>query len=436
MNKNDLLLFHEKQMDRIRINQAVLNEQGYVKGYRDVYPDIYDRIHKKKGIAYARGNVSIKLMTILYDTVIVYIPPLPKKQLELRFCLNGWDELITLCQQEIIIPIIGKAELYTAPHFDDLFTKLPSGPYSLWARGLGLLDIFGMSNALERAKEVMPIDAIANDKVVHKMWEKKYRNNNEDFIKKRIKDDVAVQYADLCIFGCKNEIESYLMLPPSEVYQKLNLLNEIRTYPVLFGLESQANFDYSKLARISTMPIRPQFNIPQALPENELGILYRGIGIDIDNVSVNEIIAYHNDGMGRKLRSALSYFNDYCNAKIGRSEQMDLSQVYGRAEAFQKQLKEAIADLNSNNYYLKLDRLEKTITKFLRIGTVAIGTIIATHPNSSEALSVASIIACGASIIEVIPETLSSELVRLVAQGTHSKFIANMWYARKNVNEK
>lgn len=435
MKKNDLLLFHEKQMDMIKQNQATLNAQGYVKGYRDVYPDIYERVHSQKGVAYVRGNVSIKLMAILYDTVIVYIPPLSQKQLELRFYLKDWNELIALCQHGIVIPIIGRAEQYTASHFDDLFNKLPSGPYSLWARGLGLLDIFGMSNTLEIAKDVMPIDAIANDASVFKKWKKKYRNRNEDFIKNRIKDDVAVQYADLCIFGCKNEIESYLALPPSEFYQKLSLLNEIRTYPVLFGLESQANFDHSKLAGISTMPIRPQFYIPQALPENELEVLYRGIGVDVDDISVNEIVTYHNDGLGKKLRSALSYFNDYCDTKISRTEQMDLTQVYERAEAFQKQLKEAIDDLNCNNYYLKLDKSEKAVTKILQIGTVATGAVIATHPDSSQALSVASIIASGASIIEAVPESISSVLVKLAAQGTHSKFVANMWSARKIVNK-
>ena len=96
MKKNDLLLFHEKQMDMIKQNQATLNAQGYVKGYRDVYPDIYERVHSQKGVAYVRGNVSIKLMAILYDTVIVYIPPLSQKQLELRFYLKDWNELIAL----------------------------------------------------------------------------------------------------------------------------------------------------------------------------------------------------------------------------------------------------------------------------------------------------------------------------------------------------
>lgn len=436
MKKNDLLIYHEEQMDKVKQNRETLTKQGYVKGYQDVYPDIYKRIHLHKGVAYIRGNVSVKLMAILYDTVIVYIPPLSKKQLESRFYLKEWDELIVLCQHGIVIPIIGKAENYTAVHFDDLFNKLPEKPYSLWARGLGLLDAFGMGNALEIAKEVMPVEAIANDEAVFKRWAKKYNNRNEQFIKRKIIDDVAVQYADLCIFGCKNEIDSLLSLSPYNLYKNLQLMNEIRTYPILFGLESQANFDRNKLAAVSTMPIKPQYYIPQVLPENELEILYRGIGIDVDNVSISDIVAYHNDGLGKQLRSALSFFNEYCDSKIAKTDEIDLTQVYARAEAFQKQLKNAINDLNCNNYYLELDKSQKAITKLLQIGTVTAGAIIATAPDASQVLSVASVTAVGASLVEAVPESIANILVKFVAKGVHSKFVANMWSARKIVGGK
>lgn len=436
MKKSDLLIYHEEQLDKVRQNREVLTRQGYVKGYKDVYPDVYERIHKHKGVAYIRGTVSVKLMAILYDTVIVYIPPLSKKQLEVRFYLEEWEELIILCQHGIVIPIIGKAENYTASHFDDLFNRLPDKPYSLWARGLGLLDAFGMSNTLEIAKEVMPVEAIANDKTIFKKWAKKYNKRNEKFVKSKIIDDIAVQYADLCIFGCKNEAESLLSLSPYEIYNNLQLLNEIRTYPVLFGLESQANFENSKLAAVSTMPIRPQYYIPQALPENELEILYRGIGIDIDDVSIADIVMYHNDGIGKQLRSALSYFNEYCNDKISKTEQMDLTQVYARAEFFQKQLKEAINDLNCKNYYLELDNSQRRIKKVLQIGTIATGAVIATNPDSSQLLSVASITAAGVSLVQALPESIANILVKVAAQGVHSKFVANMWSARKIIGGK
>lgn len=434
MRKSDLLIYHEEQMDKVKQNREKLMEQGYVKGYQDVYPDIHKRIHLHKGVAYIRGNVSVKLMAILYDAVIVYIPPLSKKQLESRFYLKEWNELIVLCQHGIVIPIIGKGENYTASHFDDLFNKLPDKPYSLWARGLGLLDVFGMSDALEIAKEVMPVRAIADDAAVYKSWAKKYAKRDEKNIKTKIMDDVAVQYADLCIFGCKNEAESLLSLPPYNLYKNLQLINEIRTYPILFGLESQANFDHNKLAAVSTMPMKPQYYIPQALPENELEILYRGIGIDVDDVPIADIVMYHNDGLGKRLRSALSYFNDYCDAKIGKTDKMDLTQVYARAENFQEQLKAAINDLNCKNYYLELDKSQKTVTKVLQIGTVAAGAALAANPKTSQILSIASVTAVGVSLVEAVPEFIADILVKFAARGIHSKFVANMWSAKRLVS--
>lgn len=435
MKTKDLLLYHENQMDIIKRNQDRLRKQGFVKGYKDIYPDIYEIIKSQKGVAYIRGNVSIKLMVILYDIVIVYIPPLPKSQLEKRFFLK-WDELITLCQHGIVIPIIGDAKNYTAAHFDDLFEKLPEKPYSLWARGLGLLDAFGMGNTLEIAKDVMPVDAIVNDPAILKKWSKRYNSKDEDFLKHKISNDVAVNYADLCIFGCQKEAESLLALPPKDIYNNLKLLNEVRTYPVLFGLESQANYNNMKLASISTMPVKPLYYLPQALPENELEVLYRGIGIDVDNISVCDIISYHNDGLGKKLRAALTDFNDYCDKKIGQSSAIELTQVYGKAERFQNELKSAINDLNVNDYYRKMDNAEKALTKVLQIGTIVAGASIALLPDASQALSVASVAGTGISIMEAVPETIARVLVKLFAQGVHPKFVANMWSAKNIVGGK
>lgn len=159
MNKDDLVRFHLEQMDIVKQNRVKLEKQGYVKGYQDVYPDIYERLMKKKGVAYIRGEVSVKLMALLYDTLVLFIPPLPKDQIEKRFFLT-WEELIILCQQGIVIPIIGDAQSYTAPHFDDLFTKLPAKPSSLWARGLSLLDVFHMEETLDEARRILPVDAV------------------------------------------------------------------------------------------------------------------------------------------------------------------------------------------------------------------------------------------------------------------------------------
>lgn len=432
MKTIDLLYYHENQMEVVKQNKYKLQQQGFVKGYKDIYPDIYNIINDKKGVAYIRGNVSLKLMTILYDVIIVYIPPISKSLLEKRFYLK-WEELIILCQHGIVIPIIGDAKNYTAKHFDDLFIKLPMKPYSLWARGLALLDVFGMDNALEIAKEVLPVDAISAEPSILKKWSKRYNSKDEEFLKYKIRNDVAVNYADLCIFGCREEAESLSVLPPKEIYNNLKLLNEVRTYPVLFGLESQANYNLEKLSSISTIPLRAQYYLPQALPENELEVLYRGIGIDVDNISVNDIISYHNDGLGKQLRTALSDFNDYCDTKINQNAALELSEVCNKAERFQKDLKSAINDLNCNDYYRKMDQSEKNLTKVLKIGTIAAGACIVVQPDTPSIISAATLVGTGVSMLGAIPESIARIIVKLTAQGLYPKFVANMWSAKKIV---
>ena len=116
-------------------------------------------------------------------------------------------------------------------------------------------------------------------------------------------------------------------------------------------------------------------------------------------------------------------------------EEMDLTQVYARAELFEKQLKAAIADLNSNNYYLELDKSQRTITKILQIGTVAAGAIIATDSKVPQTVSIASIVAAGTSIIGAVPEMVADIIVKFAAEGVHSKFVANMWSAKRLVDD-
>lgn len=424
----NLLQFHFEQEEYIKENADNLRKQGYVKGYKDVYPDIYDRIYSQKGVAYIRGSVPLKLMVLLYDVVIVYIPPLTQSQLEKRFKLK-WNDFIKLCQQGLIIPIIGNAINYGKNHFNELFS-LPSPPYSLWARGLALLDVFNMSNALDVAKEVLPVDDIASDTRIFSTW-KKSTNLDDEEVKKKIKDDVAVLYADLCIFGCKNEADVLTCLPPNKIYNTLKIMNEIKTYPILFGLESQANYDYDKLKMISKINIRRPDFVPLAVPEKELEILFNGIGINIDNLEVENIIKYHIDGLGQKLRMALSSFNGYCDEKIKKSAPLEMTEVFSKAEAFQSDLKLALRELDSRKYSA-LDATYNSLTTILKIGTVAIGSALAFNENSSDLFSVISAIGTGASIIASVPEEVAELVTKMSAQ-RQSKFVSNMWAAKRIV---
>ena len=428
-------------MQPVMDNKDLLIKQGQVKRYQDIYPDVYKRIRSRKSVAYIRGSVSIKLMCLLYDVVIVHIPPISKEQIEKRFHLE-WDELIKLCQNGLVIPIIENSEFYTSDHFDRLFKD--TSPYSLWARGIALLDIFNMSNTLEIGKRIGLTKKISTDSGIYKKWTAEYGerwiasngNEKEDVIKQKIIDDIAVQYADLCIFGCKNEAEKLLVLEPLDLYNNLRLLNEVRTYPILFGLESQANFDKEKLLSTSSLlQLNSKSYVPQVIPENELEILYRGIGIEVEDVCVEAIIEYHNDGLGEKIRAALSSFNSYCDKKIRHSEKLNMGTVYERAEDFQKKLESATQDLHDKDTYKKMDKCINITKPVLKIGAIAAGTALGVFSGLNQELSIPALAATGGlslsvSLIDSFPEAVAEVLVK----SSNPRFVANMWSAKKIVD--
>lgn len=377
----------------------------------------------------------MKLMALLYDKLVLFIPPLPKDQIEKRFFLT-WEELVTLCQHSIVIPIIGDAQNYTEPYFEELFTNLPAKPASLWARGLSLLDVLDMDDALNEARQILPMEALSQDEGLLAKAAQDYKTRDLPFLREIIRDDVAVMYADLCIFGCRQEAISLLSQSPREIYQTLKLLNEIKTYPVLFGLESQGNFDSCKIEEISTISVQMHRSAPDYFPQNDLEILYRGIGVDVDAISVHDIIRFHNDHLGEKVREALRFFNDYCDQNIVSQSVLDSSQVLTRAELFQKRLNEAVVDLNTHGYYHKLDKAEACVEKLFKIGAVTFGLVFAFDPSLSRIVSVASLAASGGIVISAMPETVANLVVRSVSDEIYSPFVSNMWQAKKIVDNK
>lgn len=446
MTEKELQRYHEEQMKYVLDHKSILKKQGHVGSAYDVYPDVYERISDKKSVAYIRGDVPIKTMALLYDIIIIFIPPLSQKTLEKRFKLNNWKELIELCQADIVIPIIGEAKYYTARHFNDLFKSLQTEPYSLYARGVALLEVFDMSNTLSFAKSTLPVDAIADSPIIYNNWAKQYKNLDEKTIKDKIRHDAAVQFADLCIFGLQEEAATIAELEPVEIYNNLKVLNEMRTYPILFGLGSQANYDQQKIKSMISSKAKEQFTsinmdyaMPQAIPDNELEVLFRGIGIDVNHINTKDIISYHNSDLGKRLRAALAYFNDFFDVQGSRIKSMDLNEAYNRAKQFEIGLKEANRDINDNRMYPTMDKAEKRMTTFLKIGTASLGTLpVFTQAiqGNVNPLSMASFISSAYIVFKNFPEKIAELLIKYWYAEKTSKFVANMWYSRKLVKGK
>ena len=187
-------------------------------------------------------------------------------------------------------------------------------------------------------------------------------------------DDVSVMYADLCILGYEYEAqEAGRFQDMQKVYESLQILNEAITYPVLFGLNSQATYNPDKFKNsLSKLYVKPKYSVqPLPIPP-DLDVLLQGIGINVDTISLEDIIKYRNDGFGVALRKALNSFEDYCNKALNGEKPLARDYILAYAETFQKQIKLATGELTPQKYK-KFDTFEKRLMTSIKIGGFWIG---------------------------------------------------------------
>jgi hypothetical protein len=423
--------YHHAQAEKIMEIKLRLTSQRYVKSFLDVYPDIARTFSEKEEIGYVRGHVPIKLMLLIYDKVVVYIPPHSCKLIEQRFQVT-FDELIQLCELNLLIPIIGDVKDYIGEHFKKLFS-LPTPPSSLWARGLALLDVFGMQNALEIARENLPIAKIASDREILAKWKKRFRRAPDTRIKEMIYDDLAVLYADLCVFGCEDLAKKIAENDNTrEIYMQLQMANEIISYPIFFGMSAQPNFDPAKLGnKVGIAGINHNFkNVPLKIT-NDYNLLATKIGIDdVNSIPINEIINYQGDRLGENLRQALAYFNSCCNDSLIQAS-IDESDILTRAESFQEKFKDALASLTPAKFR-KLKDMEGRIEGCFKIGAIAILAVFLRGSNDSILNTTGGL----ASIIALLfPQKIVDRITSHLISTTETKFVANIWQAKKIVRD-
>jgi len=429
MSQKDFFIeYHHKQAQIVKSIADKLNTQNIIKHYSDIYPDLYNKFGQNNNLAYVRGSVPLKLVSLFYDPVIVFIPPISKEMIEARFQLK-YNELIKLCQQNIVIPIIGNVLYYTSDHFKEIL-NLPSQPPSLWARGLSILDIFGMNDCLEKAKSKLPMNKIANDKKILRSY-KNYKGVN---IKEKIRKDVALFYADLCIFGHESDIEIIREFDePSEIYDSLEMMNEIKTYPILFGLGGQPNYNIDKM---KTLILNNKNFEPITIPK-EIEILLDGIGINGNCISVDQIIEYRFTELGKYLRNILISFNECCI----KNESWDIYSYYQKAELFQKTLKKALDELSIKKQLSSLDNTQKIITNIFKIGGISIGGLPAVPAINGSSIDyfllASSIFVSGVfSFVTSFPDELAAKIIKMGINIPKLCVPANIWSARRIVSGK
>lgn len=425
--------YHIRQGGIITEQAERLEKQGIVKNFQDVYPDLAAQI-SGESTSYVRGSVPLKLMALIYDKTIIYVPPLSKQMLEERFQLS-YEDFIKLCQNGVVIPILGNVHEYRGDFYTPLF-ELNNAPASLWARGVALLDVFGMNDALDLARQKLPVEHMSRDPAVRAQWRKKLPGATEEEIHKSIVDDIAVMYADLCIFGHEHEANELAEFENmGQIYESLRIMNETATYPTLFGLDTQPTYHPQKLeSSVAKLYIKPRYHLqPIPIPE-DLEVLLQGIGINTDTMSTESIMKYRYDGMGKALRNTLESFSAYCDAAMRRQEAFHYDEVWKRAEAFQKQIKLAIGELTPGRYQA-FDQFESNVTSTLKISGFGLGGLVGymldETPINILALSgFAGALAGGLWEFPKMRE-LKDWLVKTCISIKNPKYVVNLWESRK-----
>ena len=138
---------------KVKVHQSenVINKK-YITHYNDLYPELTNL----NNIAYIRGETDLKTIALLYDRVVVFIPPVSEQHIISQYNIT-YNELIMLCKEGIVIPLIGDPLDYDYNTYKELFSL---EPISVLSRGLAVLDKIGMENYIEKAAVDLPMDKI------------------------------------------------------------------------------------------------------------------------------------------------------------------------------------------------------------------------------------------------------------------------------------
>ena len=222
----------KKNSDRIR-------EKGKVSAVSDIYPDI----GIPETLTFRSGRIPLSHLLLLYEKVVLFIPPSQPEILKEKWSVP-FKTVMELCEQDRIIPLIGHATDYSAPHFEPLF-KLKNLP-SVWARGLTLLIELGYGDKLIERNCSLPIAKMANVKFVIEKYKHHFPTLTKKELNETIKRELLTFYADLWLFG-EGKLADCLGLgnenDPEKIAERLFLTNELYTYPILFGLGGTANYN-------------------------------------------------------------------------------------------------------------------------------------------------------------------------------------------------
>lgn len=377
-------------------------------------------------IAYRVGSVPLHLLVLLTDKLVTYIPPSTPEMLEARWGLS-LDVVLDLCERGRIQPLIGHPTDYRGARFDRLFRlKAPS----VWARGLGLLRALGMEHALEEAGRKLPLQKMARAPWLRPRWRAHFPHLSEAELTQRISHELAVNYADLCVFGFQEIAESTAYhKTPAEIARALLLAAEVKTYPILFGLGGTPHYDYAIRDRHSDLAdaLLQQRALPGPKIPPNLDILLSGIGINAARMDAEQIVEFHASDSGKHLRSALQAFEAEARRVTAASQRESSERVVAAAAQLQSTLQEATRRLADPSLRKGARAMRGRFNWYFRVGGFAAGALVASV-SGAPWLTFLAAGAAGIAVTEkLLPASIRDRLYTASLARAFSPGIAHLW---------
>jgi hypothetical protein len=432
MTSRQRLIRYDDEQARLvlsRSQEAV--RRGHLVGVADLYPDF----SLGNDVAYTRAPIPLGFLVFLYETIVVFVPPASKAELEARWQLP-MDVAVDLIRAKIIQPIIGQATEYGADHFGPI---LEMNPPSLFVRGKALLDELGMGHTLDERFCPLPVKDMARLPAVVDKYRKYFPEYQGDELDKRVRREILTNYADLWIFGEGHFADTLAKLgDPTRIMSSLLLANEVRTYPMLFGMGGTANYDRHLLmderglySDVGTQALRVSDRA--ALVPDSLPLMLGGIGIDIRNFNAQEVIDFHISNDGRLLRRAVRSFEDEAKQYTIGASRSSVEEVWDRAAQLQRAITDAARELQSPGFIRKARDTETRTQMVLRVGTPAIGGLLG-HLITSSAVDAVGFALGAAALDQYLFAPLRARVTNLVLSARFHPGLANLWQLRRRID--
>lgn len=416
--------------ERNKINRAKLlsKQDHFITTAGDLYPDI----NISDGIVYPRGNVPIKLLLLFYDKIVIFVPPANKLFFEKKYSIT-FDDFLTLSRKGIILPVIAHPTDYVNnDDFDELFELEPP---SMWARGISLVNAFNMD--FNEAERVLPLKRIAAFMNVRKQWRRHYPDVSEQQLTQNIIRELSTLFADLMVFGYQDVLYNLveLKIPEHQIVYYLKTLNELLTYPYLFGLGGTPVIDYKRTKEKFSYSFHikgKKESIPDIISPS-LRYILEDFDIYINDLSIAQLVEYHQENCAEKMRQAIKDLQNSTESMYTNNT-ISIDSICEKAE----KVKFALDDFHkriSSDISKKLQSIELEVANEINLSSLSMGNFLVEN-QYGENVDIAYLSKFNLPINDMLPCDIQRIVSKEIISKRFSPSVATLWEIRNNFLKK